>query len=438
MTRYRHYFTLAAIVLGSAGCRVDVTIDGAGGVRTLSGSITCDSNGGDCSEQYTRPTREVLVAAPAEGQTLVAWHGCVYRDITSCEMPIIQQAIDRDLQLTIAARFEPVARPLQAAAYSYNGLGQRVTKTMGEVTTVFVYDLDGYLISELDDQSRPLRQHIRLNRVPIAQVTTADDESEAIHYVHTDHLGSPRVLTDQGGNTRWEREETPFGSTVAAYEEITYNLRFPGQYGDRETGLNYNYFRYYRPDLGNYSRPDPIGLPGGLNQYGYALANPVTYHDPYGLYCISEESIASLAGALSGSVAGGVSTFINSGGNPMAALAGAALGTVAGGFSGLFGQTHGGTHLGVGIGAGLAGAATVGTVRGAGGALVGGAISGLGGQALGGAPGSGGPLGAISGFTGGLLAGGHGGAIGGALGGYLGGALADALAAGNDCGEKCL
>ena len=59
------------------------------------------------------------------------------------------------------------------------------------------------------------------------------------------------------------------------------NLRFQGQYLDRETGLHYNTFRYYDPDVGRFINQDPIGLFGGTNLYAYA-PNPVTWIDPWG------------------------------------------------------------------------------------------------------------------------------------------------------------
>tara|TARA_R110002072_G_scaffold297959_1_gene471313 strand:+ start:25007 stop:25612 length:606 start_codon:yes stop_codon:yes gene_type:complete len=59
--------------------------------------------------------------------------------------------------------------------------------------------------------------------------------------------------------------------------------RLPGQYYDEETGLHYNYFRYYDPSLGRYITSDPAGLQSGLNTYGYVLANPLIYFDFYGL-----------------------------------------------------------------------------------------------------------------------------------------------------------
>ncbi|WP_411704767.1 RHS repeat-associated core domain-containing protein, partial [Edaphovirga cremea] len=66
---------------------------------------------------------------------------------------------------------------------------------------------------------------------------------------------------------------------------LSCNLRFAGQYADDESGLHYNRFRYYDNETGQYLTPDPIGLAGGVNPYGY-VHNPVGYIDPLGLACI--------------------------------------------------------------------------------------------------------------------------------------------------------
>jgi len=58
---------------------------------------------------------------------------------------------------------------------------------------------------------------------------------------------------------------------------------YPGQYYDQETGLHYNYFRYYNPQTGRYITPDPIGLEGGINLFAYVANNPVNWVDPEGL-----------------------------------------------------------------------------------------------------------------------------------------------------------
>ena len=64
------------------------------------------------------------------------------------------------------------------------------------------------------------------------------------------------------------------------------DLRFAGLYFDVETNLHYTFFRDYEPATGRYLSSDPIGLVGGLNTYGYALQNPLSFSDPYGLYAI--------------------------------------------------------------------------------------------------------------------------------------------------------
>ena len=68
---------------------------------------------------------------------------------------------------------------------------------------------------------------------------------------------------------------------------IEFHLRFSGQYSDSETGLFYNYYRYYNPIIGRYIQPDPIGLAGGFDLYAYVGQNPINGIDPLGLVAYS-------------------------------------------------------------------------------------------------------------------------------------------------------
>ncbi len=170
------------------------------------------------------------------------------------------------------------------ATYAYNALGQRVAKTVGGATTRFIYGQNGELLAETDATGTVLREYIYLNGTPLAVL-----DSTGVHYLHTDHLGTPRAATDQTGRLVWTWISDPFGATAANDDPdgdgttFTLNLRFPGQYFDTETGLHYNYFRYYDPATGRYVTSDPIGLAGGLNTYGYVGGNPVGGMDVFGL-----------------------------------------------------------------------------------------------------------------------------------------------------------
>ncbi|MGH8040452.1 MAG: RHS repeat-associated core domain-containing protein, partial [Rudaea sp.] len=80
----------------------------------------------------------------------------------------------------------------------------------------------------------------------------------------------------------WPWQTNPFGETTPTGAQA-FNLRFPGQYFDSETGLNYNYFRDYEPGTGRYVESDPIGLQAGTNTYAYVLSRPNRFRDPFGL-----------------------------------------------------------------------------------------------------------------------------------------------------------
>jgi RHS repeat-associated protein len=67
-------------------------------------------------------------------------------------------------------------------------------------------------------------------------------------------------------------------------KQLIYNLRFPGQYYDQETGLNYNMARDFDPTVGRYVESDPFGLRGGINTYAYVASRPTMATDPWGLF----------------------------------------------------------------------------------------------------------------------------------------------------------
>ncbi|MEQ1935015.1 MAG: RHS repeat-associated core domain-containing protein, partial [Fimbriimonadaceae bacterium] len=109
------------------------------------------------------------------------------------------------------------------------------------------------------------------------------------YYIYSDQLDTPRQITDTAGNTVWQWDNSdPFGNNSpnenpSGQGTLTNNLRFPGQYADKETNTYYNVNRDYDPSIGRYVESDPIGLGGGINSYTYVGGNPLTYIDPFGL-----------------------------------------------------------------------------------------------------------------------------------------------------------
>ncbi|AOX99912.1 RHS repeat-associated core domain-containing protein [Jeongeupia sp. USM3] len=177
--------------------------------------------------------------------------------------------------------------------YGYNALGQRVGKTTGGQTTQFAYDLEGRLLGEYRGTGILQQETVWLGDTPIASVRSGvDAQHPTVYYVWADHLNTPRQLsepTSQKVVWRWQQVE-PFGNSLAEQDpdgdgqQVVYNLRFPGQYYDQETGRHYNYFRDYDPATGRYIESDPIGLAAGQwSTYAYVDGAVIASSDPLGL-----------------------------------------------------------------------------------------------------------------------------------------------------------
>jgi RHS repeat-associated protein len=97
------------------------------------------------------------------------------------------------------------------------------------------------------------------------------------------------MLTDSTGTAVWRAAYEAFGEAHDDKDpdgdltEVAFNIRFPGQYYDAESGLHYNRFRYYDASVGRYVSADPIGQYGGPNVFAYAGLNPLRFSDRSGL-----------------------------------------------------------------------------------------------------------------------------------------------------------
>jgi RHS repeat-associated protein len=176
--------------------------------------------------------------------------------------------------------------------YGVNGLGERTLKHSehDEDSVEYVFDESGHILGEYDEHGRAIEETVYLGNLPVAVLKghsdhdSDHDDKGTVFYVAPDNLGAPHIITDAGNRKVWTWTHAPFGNTEPVSEGLTYNLRFPGQIHDQESGLNYNAFRDYNPALGRYVQSDPLGLFAGVNTYGYVKQNPVTRIDPKGLW----------------------------------------------------------------------------------------------------------------------------------------------------------
>jgi RHS repeat-associated protein len=167
----------------------------------------------------------------------------------------------------------------------------------------YYYDEDGSLLYEAGTggASSTGSAHYVYLPTPNGPMPIAFYNGSRHYAVHTDHLNTPRRLTQSDKKVAWQWAFSAFGDEqpttgrnrfvdttnspslgTTTIADVTFNLRYPGQYFDKESGLSYNWMRSYSPDTGRYTQSDPIDLQGGWNRFGYAAANPLTNIDPDG------------------------------------------------------------------------------------------------------------------------------------------------------------
>jgi RHS repeat-associated protein len=175
--------------------------------------------------------------------------------------------------------------------YGFDGEGKRVTKSDGGLNgnaTIFVYDAGGNLIGEYES------------------CTICELAEPRVSYMTTDHLGSPRIITDANGAVVSRKDFTAFGENVTSpervggssgngYDEPDVRQDYTGYQKDEESGLEYSRARYYNPKHGRFTSADPLlnslnpVNPQTLNRYSYALNIPHRLLDPTGLFVWSEQ-----------------------------------------------------------------------------------------------------------------------------------------------------
>ena len=177
--------------------------------------------------------------------------------------------------------------------YRYDPLGRRVAKQRLAPDAITVleqidFTWDGSQLVEQDHDTTHITtwDYAPGEHRPLTQVETRSGQErydQRFYAIVTDLIGTPTELVDAKGALAWHEHTTVWGEALGRYTSTTSTpLRFPGQYFDAETGLHYNYHRYYDPTTARYASADPLGLAPSPNPYAY-VENPTRWIDPLGL-----------------------------------------------------------------------------------------------------------------------------------------------------------
>ncbi|QEY26241.1 DUF6531 domain-containing protein [Neisseria zalophi] len=216
----------------------------------------------------------------------------IYRQLPNGENQFFRYDTENQLVL---AEIKKNNGETQTWAYAYDPFGRRLSKERTDKgalqsthpkRTHFVWD-GSRLLQEYNYKGNYTYVYTDQDSYePLAQVFFNNkDEQQYLAYFHNDQIGIPREMTDQFGNLLWYGEYTAWGKLNK--DERVYPLahqpfRLQNQYYDEETGLHYNFLRYYEPDCGRFVNQDPIGLWGGNNLYWFG-PNSQNWVDSLGL-----------------------------------------------------------------------------------------------------------------------------------------------------------
>ncbi|MDI6447182.1 RHS repeat-associated core domain-containing protein, partial [Cronobacter dublinensis] len=204
---------------------------------------------------------------------------------------VVQHFAYDDEQRVKEIRFEGNSE-FRRVEYRYDPLGRRTHKILWRYAEkdpeTIRFDWQGLQLAGEQSDREPDHyvQYVYTegSYEPLARIDSVFDDCE-IYWYHTELNGLPERVTDADGHTVWRGQFSTWGKTERELSvpqwQVPQNLRFQGQYLDRESGLHYNLFRYYDPVAGRYTQMDPIGLAGGINTYSY-VGDPLTWVDPWG------------------------------------------------------------------------------------------------------------------------------------------------------------
>jgi RHS repeat-associated protein len=161
---------------------------------------------------------------------------------------------------------------------------RRTRKVVSGTATLFLWS-GTQLLAEYDGAGVQQVEYVYGSELSAVHLRKLGGGGAKITYdVHADQLGTPQVITNSSGAVAWRATFQVFGAAVIdPASSIEFNVRFPGQYVDSESNLNYNLFRYYSHRWGRYLAVDALGQGTGANLYAYAGNSPLRFVDPMGL-----------------------------------------------------------------------------------------------------------------------------------------------------------
>ncbi len=178
--------------------------------------------------------------------------------------------------------------PGSTASYSYDAFGRRAEKIVGSRTTDYLYDAFGHASYEVNNLCAPVC--IDTGFFYLGGQLVAEYKEGLTYFVHTDHIGSARLVTGLNQTVAQNLDYLPFGEQNSTDSGISTH-EFTGDIHDAESNLDHAQFRQYSSTLGRWMHPDPAGLaavdpsnPQSWNRYAYVDDDPLNLTDSSGLY----------------------------------------------------------------------------------------------------------------------------------------------------------
>src|SRR5690606_18148222 len=184
-------------------------------------------------------------------------------------------------QYSRQGRLLSVQTPTGLVEYRHNALGNRVAKLVnGQIVEKYLW-LDKTTLLATYDGNNNLKQRFEYT---LGHTPTSFTQNGNRYYIASDHLGSPRAISDASGNIVKAVSYDSYGNVLSDTNPgFAIPFGFAGGLLDGDTGLIRFGLMDYEPSIGRWTARDPIGLSGGLNVYGYVHNSPAQFVDLFGL-----------------------------------------------------------------------------------------------------------------------------------------------------------